>query len=116
MPKYIAQTISQHEGSLSEEEINNPAYQMKIYFTSTTSRSIHNADEIVQTSKSNGRRQNTDETIFFKDTEKPRCTRRNIINLVREAGFPRFNSHQHNELVLSLDAKDREKFWINGRL
>lgn len=105
LPSRVSRYITRFEETMTENQYNDPHYACRLVMFRKNENNKSNADllcEIVSPDSELGDRINT----VFKDRERPKFLPKQIVRLVKEAGYPDFKIHHHTRLWQTLDAKD----------
>lgn len=108
LPANIQTYISQFDDALTEAEFNNPRYAYRILFVPKTANRKGQADKVIEFIKPNSElaKETNIQYALIKETEKQKFLPSQIVNKVKDSGFPAFNMTRHTELWQSLKAKD----------
>jgi len=111
LPANIQGYIEKFDAQLSDEEFANPHYAYRILFVPKTANRKGQADRVIEFVKSDSPLVDTvnKEYALIKETEKKKYLPKQIVDLMKEEGFPRFSIHFHTQLWRSLDAKNPSK-------
>ncbi|WP_235865785.1 DUF3644 domain-containing protein [Pseudovibrio exalbescens] len=109
LPPSLMSKISHFEEQLTEEQISDPAYKMRIYFVPVTSNRENSADSAVEFIKAPPRDAQELNRILLKEVSKTRHTATTVVAKAKEAGFVNFTMHSHTQLWKSLGARDPDK-------
>lgn len=111
LPKNIHGYIIKFDGDLSDEEFANPHYSYRILFIPKTANRKGQADRVIEFVKSDSPLAETvnKEYVVIKETEKKKFLPRQIVDMMKAEGFPKFSLYYHTNLWKSLDAKNPAK-------
>lgn len=109
LPDHVATVIDAFEHGLTEEEVKDPAYRLKVGFVPLAAKKPGAADTAVEILPRGSDEAVEVERIIFKEVARVRYTRAQVLDKVHEAGFPKFGPHQHTQLMRRLDAKNPGK-------
>lgn len=109
LPPHVATFISAFEHGLTDEELTDPAFRMRVAFVPITNNRASGADRAVEFVKPGSDEARAVSEIFLKEVNKRRHTATQVIERAREEGYPKFSQHHHTTLWKQLDAKDAAK-------
>lgn len=111
LPANILSFISEFDGQLSNEEYSSPKYAYRILFVAKTANNKGQADKVIEFVKSDSalaEKVNAD-YVVMKEIEKPKYLPKQVVEFIKNAGYPRFSIHEHTVLWQSKDAKNSSK-------
>jgi Protein of unknown function (DUF3644) len=106
LPPHIAAMMDAFHQTLTAEEQGDPRFAYRVAFIPKIGNRASNADlaiEFVKPDSEEGREINR---VLLKEIDKRRHTASQIIQMMHDEGFPRFNQHNHTVLWRELDAKN----------
>ncbi len=106
LPGYIEAAINTFEDMLTDEQYRDPAYRYRVAFVPVVKQRASAADSAVQFVKSDSEDAAEINRILLKEVERNRFTTTEVVRLMNQNGFPRFNQHGHTRLWKELDAKN----------
>ncbi len=109
LPRHIAALLDENIDSLSDEEAKDPRFSFRVAFVPKVTSKATKADELVEFVRPDSSEGEAIQKVLLKEVDKVRFTATEVITLVREAGFPKFNMPAHTELWRLLDAKNQGK-------
>jgi len=109
LPTHVATFINAFEHGLSDEELADPAFRMRVAFVPITSNRASGADRAVEFVKPGSEEARAVSEIFLKEVNKQRHTATHVVERVEAEGYPRFTQHNHTMLWKQLNAKDPAK-------
>lgn len=111
LPAHINGYIMTFDGKLSEEEFSSPHYAYRIFFVPKTANRKGQADRVIEFVKSDSQLAETvnREYAVLKETEKRKYLPKQIVDLMREEGYPAFSMHHHTALWKSSDGQNPAK-------
>jgi hypothetical protein len=111
IPRAVRSYIATFDDALNEEEFNSDRYSYRVLFSKKLTGKRGQADRTIEFVAADSDLAETINHEYWvqKEVEKPKFRPTEIINKVREAGFPSFGMHQHTELWKSFNAKDPSK-------
>lgn len=109
LPKHIESSINAFEHGLTEEQVKDPAYRMTYGFLPMAAKKTGAADTAVKIVTPGSEEAGEIEKIILKEVNKERYPPGKVVSKVRNAGFPKFNMHQHTILWKEMDAQKEGK-------
>lgn len=111
LPANIQGYIQGFDAELSDEEFSNPHYAYRILFVPKTANRKGQADRVIEFVKSDSPLANAvnKEYAVIKETEKRKFRPKQVVDLMKNEGYPSFSIHYHTQLWQSLDAKKTDK-------
>lgn len=105
LPVHVSSFISAFEHDLTEEQVKDPAFRLKVAFVPIAARKAAGADQaVVVVSPGSDLAEQVE--VVFKEVNRTRHIRQDILDRAAEAGFPKFGSGAHTKLMNELDAKN----------
>jgi hypothetical protein len=108
LPTHVSSFISAFEHDLTEEQVKDPAFRLKVAFVPIAAKKAAGADQAVVV-VSPGSELAEQVEVVFKEVNRTRHIRQDILDKVAAAGFPKFGSGAHTKLMNALDAKNPAK-------
>lgn len=105
LPTHVATCIDAFEATLSQEEMDDPAYRMKIAFVPIAAKRPGAADSAIEFVKAGSAEAGEVGRIVFKEVNQKRYPPSEVVLKVNAAGFPGFKMHHHSQLWRDLDAR-----------
>ena len=111
LPANIQSYITDFDVKLSDEEFTNPRFAYRMFFVPKTANRKGQADRVIEFVKSDSALAEgvNKEYTVIKETEKKKYLPRQIVNLMKAEGNPKFSIHYHIQLWKSHDAKNTAK-------
>jgi hypothetical protein len=106
LPSHIATMMDTFHETLSADEQGDPRFAYRVAFIpkiGNRASSVDLAVEFVKPDSQEGREINS---VLLKEVDKRRYTGKQIVKLMQDEGFPRFQQHNHTKLWQELDAKN----------
>jgi hypothetical protein len=97
--------------NLNDQDFASPKYAYRILFVPKTVNRRGQADRVIEFIKSDSplaEAVNKQYTVI-KETEKPKFIAKQVIDIMRQEGYSKFNMHCHTLLWKQLDAKNPAK-------
>ena len=103
--------ITQFDSALSPDDFNSDLYSYRLLFTKKLTGKVGQADMVVEfVDPSSELAEQIDKQYWVqKEVEKPKFTRREVLQFLKKEGFPLFGSHDHTQLWRMPDAKNPAK-------
>lgn len=111
MPSHIKAFILGFEEDIPTEVFNSPQFAYRVLFVAKTANHKGQADQVIEFVKADSplaQNVNAAYTVI-KETERPKYLPNNIVRMLREEGYSRFNMQSHTVLWQQLDAKNLTK-------
>ena len=111
LPENIQTFVQSFDEALSDDEFGDQRYAYRILFVPKTANRKGQADQVIEFVKSDSplaEKVNAQYTII-KETEKKKFLPGQIVQMMNDEGFPRFNMHHHTMLWQSRNAKSPAK-------
>ncbi|MHC2258309.1 DUF3644 domain-containing protein [Sinorhizobium meliloti] len=108
LPTHVSSFISAFEHGLTDEQVKDPAFRLKVAFIPIAAKKAAGADQAVVMVPPGSELADKVEVVF-KEVNRNRYIRQEILNKVQEAGYPEFGPGAHTKLMNALDAKNPAK-------
>lgn len=105
LPTHVATGIDAFEATLTQEQMDDSAYRMKIAFVPIAAKQPSAADSAIEFVKPGSADAAEVGRIVFKEVNHKRYPPSEIVTRVKAAGFPKFRMQDHTDLWQALDAK-----------
>lgn len=113
LPSNVARYLQEFDSELSDDNFTSPSYRRRFLFTPMVTSKKAQADRVIKFVPADsdlGMSINDEyERVFLKEVERPKHRPGQIVNLMHEEGYTRFNMHHHTELWKTLDARNPGK-------
>lgn len=111
LPPAVRSYIATFDEDLSPDELNSERFAYRMLFVPRLVGKPGQADEVIEFIKADSdvARSVNKEYVAFKEVERPKFLPGQIVQLMREEGFPLFNMHHHTTLWQSMDARKEAK-------
>ena len=109
LPQHVSTFISAFESNLTDEQLADSSYRMRIAFVPITSNRASSADRAIEFVKPDSEEARAVSEVVLKEVNKNRYIASQVVELMREKGYPKFSVHYHTSLWKELDAKDPAK-------
>ena len=109
LPQHVSTFISAFENGLTEEQLADPAYRMRVAFVPITSNRSSSADRAIEFVQPDSEEAQAVSQVFLKEVNKKRHTATQVVDHAKKNGYPRFSIYHHTELWKQLEARDPAK-------
>lgn len=109
LPQHIASSIDAYEEGLTEEQYKDPAYRFNVAFVPIVKQRASAADSAVEFVPRGSEEAENVNRILLKEVERSRFTATQVVELMRQSGFPNFGIGDHTRLWQELDGKNPAK-------
>lgn len=111
LPANIQSYVKGFDAELSEDEFSNPHFAYRILFVPKTANRKGQADRVIEFVKSDSdlAKGINKEYAVIKETEKKKYLPKQIVDLMKDEGYPGFSIYNHTQLWKTLDAKNGAK-------
>ncbi|MBZ4688754.1 MAG: hypothetical protein JG765_5 [Cereibacter sp.] len=109
LPAHVSTFIDAFDHGLTKEQLDDPAYCMKVAFVPVSSNKPGTADVAVEFVKPGSEGAKQVERVLLKEVQKTRYTAAAVIKKVQGAGWPLFTDQAHRDLWKKVKAKDPAK-------
>ncbi len=111
LPAHIQSFIKDFDETLTDEEFGSQRYAYRILFIPKTANRKGQADRVIEFVKSDSPLAEAVNKDYFviKETEKNKYLPKQIVDIMKNEGYPNFTMHSHTLLWQSLDAKNLGK-------
>ncbi|MEA1607425.1 DUF3644 domain-containing protein [Pseudomonas spirodelae] len=109
LPENIRAYITAFDLELTAEEFNDPRFSYRVFFVPKTANHKGQADQVIEFIKPGSEMAEGMNTkyIQIKETERPKYLPTKIVELVKAAGFARFNMVDHTRIWKDSNAKSQ---------
>lgn len=115
LPTHVSSFIEAFENGLTDEQVKDPAFRLKVAFVPVAAKKAAGADVAVVMVKPGSEEAEKVAGVIFKEVNKTRYLPGRVVEKVQAAGFPKFRMHEHTLLWRELDArKDGKGFGCPG--
>lgn len=107
LPASVRSYIARFDAALTEEELNSERFAYRMLFVPKLVGKPGQADEVIEFLRpdSEAAQAVNREYVAFKEVERPKFLPGQIVGMMRDEGYARFNMHHHTELWKRMDAK-----------
>lgn len=109
LPPNIVAAQKSIEDALTQDQFNDPRYAFRVAIVPKVVGNKGRADQVIEFVKEGSEQASAINRILLKETERKKFKPKQIVTLMRDSGFPRFNAHSHTLLWQKLNAKDPAK-------
>lgn len=93
--------------NVDKDTLNNPALRYRVHYQAVSANRPGTADEVIQFLRDEASATQIDtKSVVIKESEKKKYKPKQIVELMNNSGYPRFNMHQFIELWQLMDAKN----------
>jgi hypothetical protein len=111
LPSHIAKFIEGFDGMLTDDEFNSPRFAYRVLFVPKTANRKGQADRVIEFIKADSPMagQVNAQYVLIKEAERPKYRPGQVVAMMREKGFVRFNMYYHTMLWRSMKAREPGK-------
>jgi hypothetical protein len=109
LPGNIETMMNSFHEQLNPDQQADPEFAYRVAFIPKIASRASSADVAVEFIKADSPEALEVSRVLLKEVEKPKYRAGQIVRMMKQEGYPRFNMHHHTELWRSLDAKNAEK-------
>lgn len=113
LPSSVAKYIQEFNADLEEEDLQSPHFRRRFLFVPVTTGKAAQADEVIEFVRADSdlaeSLNDAYSRVLLKEVERPKHLPSEIVQLMREEGYPKFNMHHHTQLWKSMNAKNPGK-------
>jgi hypothetical protein len=108
LPAQVSRYIQEFNASISDEDYASQKFAVRLLFTQRTANSKGQADRVVELVTEGCELAQAIEKQYWvlKAEEKPKRRANEVVGLMQEEGYPKFNISTHTALWKTLDAKN----------
>lgn len=108
LPANIQGFIKDFDDNLSDDEFGSQRYAYRVLFVQKTANSKGQSDRVIEFVKSDSplAEEINKDYVYLKETEKNKYLPMQIVNMMKDEGYPNFTIRNHTVLWQSLDAKN----------
>ena len=106
LPSTVAKFVSDFDGRVPDGDFESPHFRLRFLFTPIVAKSRTQADEVIQFVPYDSEQNREINRIWQKEVERPKHLPKEIVDMMRAEGYPRFSIHHHTQLWQSLDARN----------
>lgn len=111
LPSNVAKYLKEFDDSLSEEDFQSPHYAYRLLFVRKLTSKKGQADRAIEFIPADSELAKTIDQEYWviKETERKKYRRKEILQMMKDEGYPNFSAGEHTQLWKSLDAKNPGK-------
>lgn len=109
LPANIETAMDAFHDRLTDAQQADPAFAYRIAFVPKLGGKASKADAAIEFVKPGTPEAEEISRVLLKEVDKPRYTATQIVQRIRDEGYPRFTLHAHTRLWQDLDAKAGDK-------
>jgi hypothetical protein len=106
LPQHIETMMDEFQKTLTPEELNDPAYAYRVVFVPKVANRPSGADLAIEFVKPGSNEAKEINRVLLKEVEKKRYLATQIVQMMKDEGYPRFTTGVHTALWRQLDAKN----------
>ena len=116
LPSNVAKWLQEFDAGLSEEEMKSPYFRRRFLFVPMVTSKKAQADEVVQfvpfDSDLGKAINDKHQQVMLKEVERPKHLPSEIVKLMNEEGYTRFNMHHHTQFWKKMDGRNSGKVMV----
>lgn len=101
--------MEKFDKQLTLDELADPRFRFQVAFVQRTANRASSADQAIEFVVAGTEEAKEIDRILLKEVEKKKYLPGEVVRIIKDEGFPRFNLHQHKLLWQKLGAKNEEK-------
>ncbi|MDH5672824.1 MAG: DUF3644 domain-containing protein [Myxococcales bacterium] len=111
LPGNVKSFIRGFDGQLDKDDFGSAQFAYRVIFVSKTVNHPNQADQVITFVKADSDLAKNVNAAYavVKETERPKWLPKQIVEVMKTEGFPRFGMHQHTELWKARQAKEPSK-------
>jgi hypothetical protein len=109
LPAHIKTMMNRFQENLTDEQLSDPRYSFTAIFVQKIAKRKGTADEAIEFLPADSDLGQQINNVYIRDREPAKFKPMQIVNLVKERGFPQFTIAEHTTLWQELDAKNPAK-------
>ena len=109
LPAHIQTMMDKFQENLTEEQLSDPRYSFAAIFVQKIAKRKGTADEAIEFLAADSDLGQQINNVYIREREPAKFKPMQIVNLVKERGFPGFTITEHTYLWQELDAKNPGK-------
>lgn len=108
LPANIASYINDFDKDIPDEMYNDIRFSYRVFYVPKTANRKGQADKVIEFIKADSPEAEglNKKVVLVKEKEKKKFRPTNIVNLMKNKGYPQFTMHYHTQLWKSEDAKN----------
>jgi uncharacterized protein DUF3644 len=111
LPANILAAQKSFEEGLSAEDYSDEKYAFRVALVQKTVSNKGTADEVIEFIKPGSEEGEAINRVLLKEVEKQKFRPGMVVEIVRAAGYPKFNMRHHTQLCNKLKARDPKQNW-----
>ena len=109
LPPTIEAVRAHYEDALTDAEYNDPHYAYRVLFVPKVVNKKGQADAVMEFVKVGSEEADAINKAYIKEVEKEKFKPRQVVKIIKDAGFPKFSMQHHTQLWQEKNAKDPAK-------
>lgn len=106
LPQHVSTFISAFESGLTDEQLADQAYRMRVAFIPIAGNRASSADRAIEFVKPDSEEGRAINEVILKEVSKKRHTATQVVKRMIEEGYPKFSIHHHTKLWKRLEARN----------
>lgn len=113
LPPNVRSYIARFDSEMSTDDLNSDRFAFRMLFVPKLVGKPGQADEVIEFLKPDSEiaKAINRDYVAFKEVERPKYLPGQIVQMMREEGYPGFSMHWHTQLWHALDARAPGKGW-----
>ena len=109
LPHHVQTMMDGFHASLTADEQADPRFAYRVVFVPKLGKRASAADAAVEFVKADSEEAREISRVLLKEVDKARYAAKQVVDLMKAEGFPKFSLQKHTDLWRALDAKDPAK-------
>ena len=113
LPSNVAKYFQEFDAGLSDEEMKSPYFRCRFLFVPVVTSKKAQADEIIQfvpfDSDLGKAINDKHQQVLLKEVERSKYLPSEIVKMMNEKGYTRFNMHHHTQFWKKMDGRNSDK-------
>ena len=111
LPQNISAYINDFDNKLSYDDFNDIKYSYRVLYVPKSANRKGQADKVIEFIPANSPEAEglNKEYVLIKEKEKKKYLPKNIVQIMKDKGYKKFEMYQHIQLWKSLDARNTQK-------
>ncbi|MGY3143371.1 hypothetical protein ACVWYQ_000370 [Bradyrhizobium sp. USDA 3397] len=106
LPHHLIAAHTDYEDSLPDEIVRDPKYAYRVAYVERSVNSKGKADQVVEFIRPDSAEGQEITRVLVKESERKKYKPKDIVEILRHEGHPKFNQHAHQLLWKAEDAKN----------
>jgi len=109
LPAHVQTMMDEFHAGLSDDEQADPRFAYRVFFVPKLGKRQSAADAAIEFVKADSEEARKIGRVLLKEIDRPRYAAKQIVNLMKAEGYPKFTLQRHTELWQALDGKNPDK-------